>query len=111
MPLKQRIEELIKYYDCASPNDFAVKIGIRATKIYYVLEGKTKNSHTLVEEIANSLQEINREWLKTGKGEMLKTPTEEKNPEDIVSLKKEVDRLRKLVTDLQAELLEIYKKK
>ncbi len=31
--------------------------------------------------------------------------------EDIVSLKKEIDRLRKLVTDLQAELLEIYKKK
>ncbi len=32
-------------------------------------------------------------------------------PEDTGALKKEVDRLRKLVTDLQAELLEIYKKK
>jgi polyhydroxyalkanoate synthesis regulator phasin len=37
-------------------------------------------------------------------------PTPE-NPEDIVSLKKEIDRLRKEVTDLQRELLEIYKKK
>jgi polyhydroxyalkanoate synthesis regulator phasin len=111
MSLKTRIEQIIEYYKFGNPNDFANKLGIKPTKIYNVLEGKTGKSYTLIEEISNKLPTINKQWLESGIGEMLNTPANEKKSEDIESLKKEIERLRKLVTDLQAELLEIYKKK
>lgn len=100
MTLKQRIEWIIDHYKFDNPNDFAKKLGIRATKIYNVLEGKTNKSHTLIDEIANKLPNIDKQWLESGIGERLVGMGDD----ELESLKKEVQEAKDIIYNLNKRI-------
>ena len=62
-----------------NPNQFAKSIGLeRAQIIYDLINGKTKSiSNKLIRSITNTYPQFNDQWLLTGEGDMLKTPSKE----------------------------------
>lgn len=61
-------------YSGLNPKSLSEKIGLdRPQAIYDIQKGKTKNiSPNMADKIASAFPEINRTWLLTGEGEMLK---------------------------------------
>ena len=61
-------------YSGLNPKSFSEKIGLdRPQAIYDIQKGKTKNiSPNMADKIVSAFPEINRTWLLTGEGEMLK---------------------------------------
>lgn len=61
-------------YSNLNPKNLSEKIGLdRPQAIYDIQKGKTKNiSPNMADKIASAFPEINRTWLLTGEGEMLK---------------------------------------
>lgn len=70
---KERLEKVIKHSQ-KSINAFAMSLGLeRSTKIYNIINLKNGISPSIANLISSVYNEINYEWLITGKGEMLKT--------------------------------------
>lgn len=65
-----RIRELIKLYS-NSQTDFSKKIGISQPNLSKILSGERPCGEAIINKIVISL-DINKEWLLTGEGEMLK---------------------------------------
>ncbi len=69
-------EVIIKLLDYSNLNvkQFSEKLGMkRGQAIYDIMSGKTRRiSEKLVNQIISEFPEINRSWLLTGEGEMLK---------------------------------------
>lgn len=74
MNAKERIEEILNYYEL-SANAFADRIQIgRAQAIYDILSGKTKSiTEKMASKIISAFSDISKSWLMSGEGEMLKT--------------------------------------
>lgn len=74
----ERIMQIIDYYDIKSINNFALNWLNYASseKINRLKKENTSPSYEIIIDITNKFEEINPEWLLTGKGEMLKTPKE-----------------------------------
>lgn len=70
-------EVIIKLLDYSKLNtkQFSEKLGMkRGQAIYDIINGKTKRiSEKLANQIISAFPEINRTWLLTGEGEMVKT--------------------------------------
>lgn len=79
MTSADRIEELLKYSNM-SAKKFAETIGITTVQsLYDIQKGKIKNiSKALAGKIAETFPEIEKDWLLTGEGKMLKST--EDNP-------------------------------
>lgn len=72
---KERIQQVIKYKKMSS-NSFARSIGLkRADRLYHILNGRNGISEELAGMITTSHNEINYEWLLSGKGKMINTTT------------------------------------
>lgn len=71
--MKEIIVKLLEYSQL-NVKQFSEKLGMkRAQAIYDVMNGKTKRiSENLANQIISEFPEINRTWLLTGEGEMLK---------------------------------------
>jgi len=70
-----------------SANKFATMLGYDSSeKIRRLFRGENANpSAEILQDIANKFAEINIEWVLTGKGEMIKTPSKEGNtPSDLI---------------------------
>lgn len=80
MKASERIEELLKYSNM-SAKKFAETIGIKTVQsLYDIQKGKIKNiSKALAGKISETFPEIEKDWLITGEGEMLKQ--QESSPE------------------------------
>lgn len=74
------ISKLLNYSEL-NPKSFSEKIGlIRPQSIYDIQSGKTKNiSPNMADKIISVFPEVNRGWLLTGEGEMLKSKSNEPN--------------------------------
>lgn len=69
----ERIEQILSHYEINSAQ-FAVKVGVNKNWVYDLKIGKVKNiSEENAEKIVNAFPEINKIWLLTGEGEMLRT--------------------------------------
>ncbi len=77
--MKDRILEIIKYYNLSS-SQFANEIGIQRSAISHILSGRNKPSLDLILKILNKFSEINTDWLILGNGEMIKNRDESNIP-------------------------------
>lgn len=73
METKERISALLQHYDL-SINEFVERAGIRTRQaIYDIYRGKTRNiSESMACKILSCFPDVDRVWLLTGEGEMLK---------------------------------------
>lgn len=73
MNAKERIEAILEHYDITAAK-LAQRIGARTTQsIYDILHGQTKTiTSTMEKKILSCFSDINRTWLLTGEGEMIK---------------------------------------
>lgn len=78
------IENLIKYMEYKGLNDNQVTTDCRLSVglINKARRGKSDLGRNTVEKILKSYPDLNRDWLITGKGEMLKTCEENDQPND-----------------------------
>lgn len=70
--VKQVANELKKLRKVHSQADFAKESGIGAVQLSEIISGKRKVSEYYINRILTRFPEINRTWLLTGEGEMLK---------------------------------------
>lgn len=75
----ERILQIIDYKKIKSVNEFAIKyLNYEAPQKINRLKEDGKNpSYEIILDIVNKFEEINPEWLLTGRGEMLKSPVKE----------------------------------
>lgn len=67
-----RLKEFIEYLN-VNTNEFAKRLGYeRSDKVYFVINGKTKPSFDMIQDITKTFVELNIEWLISGEGEMIK---------------------------------------
>ena len=90
METSERISKLLEYSGL-SVNKFSEKIGVKTSQsIRDLLSGKTKGiSHSVEDKILSCFTEIDRVWLLTGEGSMLKSSTAQKD--DVKAVKPEND--------------------
>ena len=84
MEINERINKLLEYSGL-SVNKFSEKIGVKTSQsIRDLLSGKTKGiSHSVEDKILSCFTEIDRVWLLTGEGSMLKSSTAQKEVKEI----------------------------
>ena len=73
----QKIEELLHYFRMEQ-KDFAEKCGLEPNNITKIKVGKCGISKRVFDKIINAFPEVNKTWLATGEGEMLKNETKER---------------------------------
>ena len=90
METSERISKLLEYSGL-SVNKFSEKIGVKTSQsIRDLLSGRTKGiSHSVEDKILSCFTEIDRVWLLTGEGSMLKSSTAQKD--DVKAVKPEND--------------------
>lgn len=71
----ERILQIIDYYGIKSVNSFAIDyLGYPASeKISRLKKINTKPSYDIIVDITNKFEEVDANWLLTGKGQMLKS--------------------------------------
>ena len=70
--VKDVVKELKKQRKIHSQADFAQEVGIGAVQLSEIVSGKRKISEYYVNKILTRFPEINKDWLVSGDGEMLK---------------------------------------
>ena len=78
-----------------NPNKFAVEVGISATQIYSVINGRNAPSHAMYERIAKRFPNINLRFLICNEGQPLNDTTEKLNEKELQKLKVLLGSLRK----------------
>ena len=73
MEVKDRIKSILDYYHL-SVNEFVKQTRVKTGQaVYDLLSGKTKSiSQSMEDKILSCFQDVNRAWLLTGEGEMIK---------------------------------------
>ncbi|MBE9488235.1 MAG: helix-turn-helix transcriptional regulator [Bacteroidetes bacterium] len=82
MTINDRIEFIIKDKKLTA-NDFASKLGVRASNISHIVTGRNKPSFAFIEKLAIEFPEINPLWLLKGEGDLYlsnNTETKTENP-------------------------------
>jgi transcriptional regulator with XRE-family HTH domain len=67
----------------SNPNDFAKKLGIKATPIYHILSGRNNPGYDLINKICDTFS-VNAAWLIRGEGDMF-TKDPHIQPKNIVN--------------------------
>lgn len=78
MEVKDRIKAILDYYHL-SVNEFVTQTRVKTGQaVYDLLSGKTKSiSQSMEGKILSCFQDINRAWLLTGEGEMIKSSVQQ----------------------------------
>lgn len=80
MSINQRIQEIIDKLFSGNKRAFSIAVGIAATVTENIVGTRGTNpSFEVTSKIASAIENINTEWLLTGKGSMLKTGTSQVN--------------------------------
>lgn len=77
--IKVLIEELKSQRKIYSQADFAKEVGIGVVQLSEIVSGKRKVSEYYINKILTRFPEINKEWLCSNKGEMLKNSASAQN--------------------------------
>ncbi|UWY28757.1 hypothetical protein N4T20_02255 [Flavobacterium sp. TR2] len=110
MTINERIEEIIKTLFNGKKSRFASQIGVSPTVIENIVGTRKGNpSFGVLEKIAFAIENINLDWLLTGRGKMTveQTSRSKKNENDsiITELRENIDKISK-ETDTLGTLLE-----
>lgn len=74
--INKRLVDILEYFFDGNVSEMARKTGVlQPTLNNIVANRKSKPSADNLTKIANSIESLNSEWLLTGEGEMLRTPT------------------------------------
>lgn len=73
MEVKDRIKAILDYYHL-TVNEFVAQTKVKTGQaVYDLLSGKTKSiSSSMEDKVLSCFQDVNRAWLLTGEGEMIK---------------------------------------
>jgi hypothetical protein len=102
-----RIEQIIKELFNENIRQFSLKVGIPSGQVANYIGGRTSLPRIdVIEKIILSIDNINSDWLVTGRGEMLK---KEQNQEQFKGeieryLEKKIDEKEKRIEELLMEL-------
>lgn len=99
------LDQIKTHYKFKSDTEFAQHLGITPQNLS---NWKSRNTFD-AQLIYTKCEDVDPEWLLTGKGEMLKTVKKEEPPEEEAS-EKEVPELQKKIIDLQNFQIEQLKK-
>lgn len=114
--INRRLKRLIEEHYKVSPVEFSKKYeDPKAVKTYNILSERNGVSNKMLDIIIEAYPEINRSWLLTGEGEMLKKeypkpPTKTwKLTEPITdqNLKERMSQLEECVSDMRSQLKEL----
>jgi len=116
--INDRIQAIIDYYKL-NKNSFSKRINVNSSVIHHIVTGKkngskNKPSFDLLEKILIEFENIDANWLVTGKGNILKENNFEEentnlNPFTIEDDKdKYIEALKVMIQDLQADKEELY---
>lgn len=100
----ERIKAIMRYYNL-SVNAFSTKIGANQVTINQQMNGDRKVSLDTILKIVNSFDLISSQWLLTGKGEMLKSPSPKETPAPITC-----ERLLSIIESQQRTIENLSKK-
>lgn len=112
MSFYKRIEELIKYQGIKNVNVFA-KDYLKydsAEKIYRLKNENKLPSFEILQDISNKFENINIDWLVTGRGEMLRNSSKNEESCSICASKDEVIFTQNKLIKSQEEHIECLKK-
>lgn len=70
MDRKDRINQILQYFGVAY-SALAIKSGLNPSNLKKMLDGEQTITDKTLHRIANTLPQINVDWLKTGEGEMI----------------------------------------
>lgn len=93
--INERILELYNYKRLNKYSEFAELTGLSHQTVSNYLKGKQKPDVDKLAIILQSFDDVNAEWLLTGKGEMLKSNND--YPEDLVSFIKNTDTSKEML--------------
>lgn len=94
MELTERLNKIFKHYGMRKYSEFAEKTGLSHQVSSNYLKGKQKPDAEKLSIIIQSFDDINAEWLLTGKGEMLKK-------DDINFTEKEEKVINSIINDFE----------
>jgi transcriptional regulator with XRE-family HTH domain len=80
--MKEQLLQLMES-EGMTPAKFSDEIGVQRSSISHILSDRNKPSYDFIIKILNRFQEINAEWLLTGKGSMVKSS----GPKQLMSIK------------------------
>jgi len=75
--MQDRVQNILESKQLTS-SKFAEMIDVPRSTISHIISGRNKPSLDLITKIANTFPDISIDWLILGKGDMLKTKSEEK---------------------------------
>jgi transcriptional regulator with XRE-family HTH domain len=110
----QRINDAIKFLKkndfIEKQQDLVDKLGYNKTYISGILNGKTELSSKFIETFCTCFLIINRDWLLTGEGEMLRNGNSEnaENSESINTEKSEYISYRELYEQAKEEIYQLH---
>lgn len=109
----ERIEEIISFYGIKNVNDFALNhLGYKSSeKINRLKKEGTNPSFEILSDISNKFEDVNVEWLLTGKGAMLKSKKENNTqPEKLKIVSESITQYeeRKKKEIISIPIIEIY---
>mgnify|MGYP003397347028 CR=1 FL=1 len=109
--INERILYIIENQHNNNQKKFAESIGFAAQVIYNIVSGrKSKPSYDVIEAIISTNDDIDSEWLLTGKGSMLKNKLEsdQLNFKELAEARAEIiDGLKYKISSLEKEILEL----
>lgn len=75
--INDRISLVIDYLGI-SASQLAAKLGVQRSGISHILSGRNRPGVDFIIKLLQSFPQINSDWLLTGKGEMIKSPSPDK---------------------------------
>ncbi|GHV65715.1 hypothetical protein AGMMS49587_20270 [Spirochaetia bacterium] len=106
--LRERLQALRKALD-VNQKEFSKGIFL-SSSFYAQLESGTRNINDRIYELITQKYNVNKDWLKTGKGGMFASPPPNMNLEQIMAIYEELNPLfKKYITLQMKQLLEVQK--
>ncbi|GHV81364.1 hypothetical protein AGMMS49944_31550 [Spirochaetia bacterium] len=106
--LRERLRALRKALD-VNQKEFSKGIFL-SSSFYAQIESGTRNINDRIYELISQKYNVNKDWLKTGKGEMFESPPPNMNLEQIMAIYEELNPLfKKYITLQMKQLLEVQK--
>lgn len=108
--IAERFEALIKVLKHDNASGFAAEIGTSTTVIYNILNARNEPSMQIIRKIKERYPQVNLDWLIIGNGKPLSSEALDNIAEND-RLKKKVDAMEQMLTEIQKKLEKPSKKK
>lgn len=97
MTINERILEVMKTFNM-NKNQFANKLGVHPTVVHNIVDENGRGnepSFKFLSKLMSSFEDINGDWLLTGRGDILRPKELDKTPEKKLNPLQEIEELKK----------------